>query len=90
MLHGKGRVVIGFTPIESAVAACLLDGLKFREMAEAMGCSVTLAHRHYTRLMDRFRVVSRSRLVQELHEVLQRDQALGYEPLSSPQHPEAA
>lgn len=82
--------MIGFTPIESAVAACLIDGLNFRQTAEALGCSQTLAHRHYTRLMYRFRVVSRPRLVEELHDVLQRDLALGYEPLSSSQHPEAA
>lgn len=65
--------MIGFTPIESAVAACLLDGLDDAQGAEACGVSVSLYRKHLMRLRDRFLDEWRSVLRLELFEVEERE-----------------
>lgn len=72
----------GFTPAESGVAACLLDGLGNRAAAEALRMSEWTVAKHVRRMRQRFHANSRVSLALEL-----RRHA---EPLSSPQHTEAA
>jgi DNA-binding CsgD family transcriptional regulator len=58
--------VIGFTPTESALAACLLDGLSPGDTGKAIGISTYRANLWTERLRERFHVPHRTALVREL------------------------
>lgn len=47
-------MIPGFTPTESAVAACLMDGLDDAAGAAAVGMGESLYRKHLTRLRERF------------------------------------
>ena len=56
----RGRRLEVFTPIRSAVAACLLDGMTFKGAAAAIGCSEKTVCRHVNTL---YRLLGLKRLV---------------------------
>ena len=43
------------TPRQSAAVACLLDGLNFRQSAEAIGCTVSAFEKTARRARDKLR-----------------------------------
>lgn len=47
-------MIPGFTPAETAVAACLVDGLDDAKGAAAAGMSESLYRKHLMRLRERF------------------------------------
>lgn len=55
-------MIPGFTPAESAVAACIVDDLADREAAKAAGIGLHLYRKHARRLRSRFGVASRQSL----------------------------
>lgn len=59
----------GFTPVECAVAACLLDGMNDKQTAAATGWSASLVANRVRKLRERFRVTSRTSLVLELDRI---------------------
>lgn len=59
-------MIPGLRPIESAVAACLLDGLMQRETAKAIGCSRARVQFIETWLAGKFGARSRAALVLRL------------------------
>lgn len=58
-----------FTPIESAVCACLIDGMTYRQASAAIGCAVSRVFRVACALHERFHLTKREDLVYELEEI---------------------
>lgn len=61
--------MIGFTPVESAMAACILDGLPQAHAAEAMGISKSRVQKLTRRLCSRFKAQSLGHLTRDLRAI---------------------
>jgi DNA-binding NarL/FixJ family response regulator len=55
-----------FTPVRSAIAACLLDGLTQAETSRAVGVSTSTVHQHLAYLCDRLWVFGAEELYDRL------------------------
>lgn len=59
----------GFRAIESAMAACILDGLMQAQAAEALGVSESRVQKLTRRLRDRFKARSLGHLTRDLRAI---------------------
>lgn len=69
------------TPKQSGLAACLIDGLSYRDAAEALGASKKAVNRRAQRLRAQFGEPSNRTLVRRLRAMYRMDEA---QPLNRP------
>ncbi len=67
-----------FTATESAVAACLLDGMTQRQAAQAIGVGESRVQALAVRMMERFHVPRLDQLVAELQIIAQDERPFAF------------